>query len=217
MRVMLIQLGFVSGHREIKWTNGTQAGLQRAITDCCATHFPPCLHHNIPDQAVEPEGRSLFQASRLQDYSWTRRGGLSVYLIDALCSDAVKVDQNALENCAYGHKKLYLQSVVWFFLLRNRGTFNDEHNTLNSVSRKAMTLQKCDWSAALFCPRATSVVMLAVQRRHVRSIHSSGTGSRQIELLLKEHQAGEQWKKDVISQNKSWHLTLMWLFRKKRH
>lgn len=39
MKVELIQLGFMSGHREIKWTNGTQAGLQRAIRVLCDTHF----------------------------------------------------------------------------------------------------------------------------------------------------------------------------------
>ena len=45
-----------------------------------------CLQHNISDQAVVFDGRSMFWVNRVQDYSWIRRGGLCFCNIDAWSS-----------------------------------------------------------------------------------------------------------------------------------
>ena len=50
----------------------------------------------LSDRAVAPDGWTVSQ-----DYSWTRRGGLCVYNIDAWCSHTVKEDAQCLPDWTY--------------------------------------------------------------------------------------------------------------------
>ncbi|ONI45398.1 hypothetical protein AN641_04275 [Candidatus Epulonipiscioides gigas] len=66
---------------------------QRETRNCGALIFTETwLHNNILDEALALDGRSLFRADRTQDSGKTRGGGLCVYINDAWCTGAVRVD-----------------------------------------------------------------------------------------------------------------------------
>ncbi|XP_055495637.1 uncharacterized protein LOC129699672 [Leucoraja erinacea] len=75
----------------------------RRIADCNAMVFTePWLNDNIPDNAIELEGRTVFRADRTaEDSSKTKGSGLCIYVNNTWCTDVVRIGSHCSADLEY--------------------------------------------------------------------------------------------------------------------
>ena len=78
---------------------------QPEIRACCSDIFVEMKGSTTPgNRAVALYELTMLRADRAQDYIWTRRGGLCVYVIDAWCSNTVAVDGRVSKTSHFLYK-----------------------------------------------------------------------------------------------------------------